>query len=87
VIQEAYVQGISTRSVDDLVNALGLGGVSKARSAGYAVDANGGQPQREYADREDSDEDTPAAKVPAADSPTANVPAAKVPPTKSPAAK
>ncbi len=26
VIQEAYVQGISTRSVDDLVKALGMGG-------------------------------------------------------------
>ena len=29
VIQEAYVQGISTRSVDDLVKALGMSGVSK----------------------------------------------------------
>ena len=29
VIQEAYVQGISTRSVDDLVKALGMIGVSK----------------------------------------------------------
>jgi transposase-like protein len=31
VIQEAYVQGISTRSVDDLVKALGMSGVSKSR--------------------------------------------------------
>lgn len=30
VIQEAYVQGISTRSVDDLVKAMGAGGVSKS---------------------------------------------------------
>jgi hypothetical protein len=31
VIQEAYVQGISTRSVDELVKALGMGGVSKSQ--------------------------------------------------------
>jgi len=37
VIQEAYVQGISTRSVDELVKALGMSGVSKTRSAGYAA--------------------------------------------------
>jgi putative transposase len=30
VIQEAYVQGISTRSVDELVKALGMSGVSKS---------------------------------------------------------
>jgi transposase-like protein len=30
VIQEAYIQGISTRSVDDLVKALGMTGVSKS---------------------------------------------------------
>src|SRR5512144_2972571 len=29
VIQEAYVQGISTRSVDDLVKAMGMTGISK----------------------------------------------------------
>ena len=28
VIQEAYVQGIPTRSVDDLVKAMGMGGIS-----------------------------------------------------------
>ena len=28
VIQEAYVQGISTRSVDDLVKAMGMSGIS-----------------------------------------------------------
>jgi putative transposase len=31
VIQEAYVQGISTRSVDELVKALGMGGISKSQ--------------------------------------------------------
>ena len=31
VIQEAYIQGISTRSVDDLVKALGMTGVSKSQ--------------------------------------------------------
>src|SRR5687768_15602202 len=31
VIQEAYVQGISTRSVDDLVKALGMAGISKSQ--------------------------------------------------------
>jgi len=31
VIQEAYVQGISTRSVDDLVQAMGCSGVSKSQ--------------------------------------------------------
>ena len=31
VIQEAYVQGISTRSVDDLVRALGMDGISKSQ--------------------------------------------------------
>ena len=31
VIQEAYVQGLSTRSVDDLVKAMGLTGVSKSQ--------------------------------------------------------
>lgn len=30
VIQEAYVHGVSTRSVDDLVKAMGAGGVSKS---------------------------------------------------------
>ena len=37
VIQEAYVKGISTRSVDDLVKAWGLAACRRARSAGSAV--------------------------------------------------
>jgi len=31
VIQEAYVQGISTRSVDELVKAMGMEGISKSQ--------------------------------------------------------
>jgi putative transposase len=31
VIQEAYIQGISTRSVDSLVRALGMSGISKSQ--------------------------------------------------------
>ncbi|MET4445161.1 transposase-like protein [Bradyrhizobium sp. GM2.2] len=30
VVQEAYVQGVSTRSVDDLVQAMGMTGISKS---------------------------------------------------------
>jgi putative transposase len=32
VIQEAYIQGVSTRSVDDLVQAMGMTGISKSQS-------------------------------------------------------
>ena len=31
VVQEAYVQGVSTRSVDDLVRAMGMDGISKSQ--------------------------------------------------------
>ena len=31
MIQEAYIQGISTRSVDDLVKAMGMSGISKSQ--------------------------------------------------------
>jgi transposase-like protein len=31
VIQEAYIQGISTRNVDDLVQAMGCSGISKSQ--------------------------------------------------------
>ena len=31
VIQEAYIHGVSTRSVDDLVKALGMSGISKSQ--------------------------------------------------------
>ena len=33
VIQEAYIQGVSTRSVDDLVQAMGMSGISKSQLA------------------------------------------------------
>ncbi len=36
VIQEAYVQGVSTRSVDELVCAMGMEEISRARSRGCA---------------------------------------------------
>src|SRR5665213_1895254 len=31
VVQEAYIQGVSTRSVDDLVRAMGMEGISKSQ--------------------------------------------------------
>src|SRR5471030_2685767 len=31
VIQEAYIQGVSTRSVDELVKAMGITGISKSQ--------------------------------------------------------
>ncbi len=31
VVQEAYVQGVSTRSVDDLIQAMGMTGISKSQ--------------------------------------------------------
>jgi transposase-like protein len=31
VIQEAYIQGVSTRSVDELVQAMGMTGISKSQ--------------------------------------------------------
>jgi len=31
VIQEAYIQGFSTRSVDELVKAMGMTGISKSQ--------------------------------------------------------
>src|ERR1700729_113948 len=31
VIQEAYIQGVSTRSVDELVKAMGMSGISKSQ--------------------------------------------------------
>jgi putative transposase len=42
VIQEAYIQGISTRAVDDLVKAMGMSGISKSQPA-----VRGDRPARE----------------------------------------
>src|SRR6478609_4344550 len=56
VIQEAYIQGISTRSVDDLVKAMGMSGISKSQvsrlcapfgNAGVACRARGDRRQGE----------------------------------------
>ena len=41
VIQEAYVQGVSTRSVDDLVKALGMGGISKSQVSRLCEEIDG----------------------------------------------
>lgn len=41
VIQEAYVHGVSTRSVDDLVKALGLEGVSKSEVSRICAELDG----------------------------------------------
>ena len=42
VIQEAYVQGISTRSVDELVKAMGSTGSANRRSPGSALRSTSG---------------------------------------------
>ena len=41
VIQEAYVQGISTRSVDDLVKAMGMTGISKSHVSRLCEEIDG----------------------------------------------
>jgi transposase-like protein len=41
VIQEAYVHGISTRSVDDLVQAMGMSGVSKSQVSRLCEELDG----------------------------------------------
>src|SRR3954452_15223053 len=41
VIQEAYIQGISTRSVDDLVKAMGASGVSKSQVSRLCEEIDG----------------------------------------------
>jgi putative transposase len=41
VIQEAYIQGISTRSVDDLVKAMGAGGISKSQVSRLCEEIDG----------------------------------------------
>jgi len=41
VVQEAYVQGISTRSVDDLVKAMGMTGISKSQVSRLCVEIDG----------------------------------------------
>ena len=41
VIQEAYIQGVSTRSVDDLVKAMGMSGISKSRVSRLCEEIDG----------------------------------------------
>jgi len=41
VIQEAYVQGISTRSVDELVKAMGMSGISKSQVSRLCEEIDG----------------------------------------------
>ena len=41
VVQEAYVQGVSTRRVDDLVRALGMNGISKSQVSRLCQELDG----------------------------------------------
>ena len=41
VIQEAYIKGVSTRSVDDLVQALGMSGISRSQVSRLCEDIDG----------------------------------------------
>ena len=41
VIQEAYVQGVSTRSVDELVTAMGMTGISKSQVSRLCAEIDG----------------------------------------------
>ncbi len=41
MIQEAYVQGISTRSVDELVKAMGMSGISKSQVSRLCEEIDG----------------------------------------------
>lgn len=41
VVQEAYLQGVSTRAVDDLVKAMGAGGVSKSQVSRLCEEVEG----------------------------------------------
>ena len=41
VIQEAYIQGVSTRSVDDLVKAMGISGISRSQVSRLCEEIDG----------------------------------------------
>jgi hypothetical protein len=41
VIQEAYVQGVSTRAVDELVKAMGMTGISKSQASRLCGEIDG----------------------------------------------
>ncbi len=38
VVQEAWIQGVSTRKVDDLVKAMGMDGISKSQVSSLCKD-------------------------------------------------
>jgi putative transposase len=42
VMQEAYIQGVSTRSVDELVKAMGMTGISRVKCRGCAPKSTSG---------------------------------------------
>jgi hypothetical protein len=42
VIQEAWLLGVSTRKVDDLVQAMGMSGISKSQVAKICEEIDGG---------------------------------------------
>ena len=46
VIQQAYIQGVSTRSVDDLVQAMGEAGQGPRHAKHDGVDSGGGPGSR-----------------------------------------
>jgi transposase-like protein len=41
VIQEAYIQGVSTRSVDELIKAMGMSGISKSQVSRLCEEIDG----------------------------------------------
>ena len=45
VIQEAYIQGVSTRSVDELVRAMGMTGISKSQVSRLCGEIDGSLPR------------------------------------------
>jgi len=45
VVEEAYGQGISTRSVDDLVKALDIDGISKSKVSRLCEEIDAGAPK------------------------------------------
>jgi len=42
VVQEAWIQGVSTRKVDDLVQAMGMSGILKSRCPSFATTSTNG---------------------------------------------
>jgi hypothetical protein len=49
VVQEAWIGGVSTRRVDDLVQAIGLAGISKSTVSKLCKDIDAGVPTRRAA--------------------------------------